>query len=134
MRAIDVFDLVIREKQNELLIDAVPEKRDFVLSDEFFNTLKTSAIEEGFAEVKPNLVKMVENHDCPNAFGQMQQEVNDGFWVYSFTCSMDYHEFRWCANEKEALKVYNSLEVAFFVACKYILHTEKGVLMKQVAR
>ena len=134
MRAIDVFDLVIREKQKELLIDAVPEKRDFVLSDEFFNTLKTSALEQGFAEVKPNLIKVVENHDNPNALNQLQQEVNKGFWVYSFTCSMDYHEFCWCVDEREALRVYNSLEVAFFVVCKCIVHTEKGVLMKQWSR
>ncbi|MBR3791543.1 MAG: hypothetical protein IKK18_02470 [Clostridia bacterium] len=134
MRAIDVFDLVIRAKQKELLIDAVPEKRDFVLSDEFFNTLKTSALEQGFAEVSPTLVKIVENHDTSNALNQLQQEVNEGFWVYSFTCSMDYHEFRWCANEEEALKVYNSIEVAFFVSHKYIIHTTKGVLMKQLSR
>lgn len=134
MRATDVFDLVIREKQKELLINAVPEKRDFVLSEEFFSTLKTSALEHSFAEVKSNLVKVIENHDEPNALDQMQQEVNDGFWVYSFTCSMDYHEFRWCANEEEALKVYNSIEVAFFVSHKYIIHTTKGVLMKQLSR
>lgn len=134
MRAIDLFDLVIREKQKELLIDAVPEKRDFVLSAEFFNTLKTSALEQVFVEVKPNLIKIVENHDNSNALDQLQQEVNDGFWVYSFTCSMDFHEFRWCANEKEALEVYNSIEVAFFVSHKYIIHTTKGVLMKQLSR
>lgn len=134
MRAIDVFDLVIREKQKELLTNAIPEKRDFVLSEEFFNALKTSALEQGFVEVKPNLVKVIENHNEPNALNQLQQEVNDGFWVYSFTCSMDYHEFCWCANEEEALKVYNSIELAFFVSHKYIIHTEKGVLMKQLSR
>ena len=134
MRAISVFDIVLRESQKNLLAGVVPEKRDFVLSEEFFNTLKTSALEQGFAEVKPNLIKIVENHDNPNAFDQLQQEVNEGFWVYSFTCSMDYHEFRWCANEEEALKVYNSIEVAFFVSHKYIIHTTKGVLMKQLSR
>ena len=134
MRAISVFDIVLRESQKNLLAGVVPEKRDFVLSEEFFNTLKTSALEQGFAEVKPNLIKIVENHDNPSAFDQLQQEVNEGFWVYSFTCSMDYHEFRWCANEEEALKVYNSIEVAFFVSHKYIIHTTKGVLMKQLSR
>ena len=134
MQAISVFDIVLRESQKNLLAGAVPEQSPFVLSEEFFNTLKTSALEQGFAEVKPNLIKIVENHDNPNAFDQLQQEVNEGFWVYSFTCSMDYHEFRWCANEEEALKVYNSIEVAFFVSHKYIIHTTKGVLMKQLSR
>ena len=131
MRAIDVFNIVLRENQRNLLVSVVPEKRNFVLSNEFFNALKTSALEQGFAEVKPNLIKVVENHDTSNALKKLEQEVKEGLWVYSFTCSMDYHEFRWYANEKEALEEYNAIEVAYFVCKKYLIHTEKGVLMKQ---
>ena len=37
-------------------------------------------------------------------------------------------------NEKEALKIYNSMKVAYFMTRKYLIHSEKGVLMKQVIK
>lgn len=134
MRAIDLFEMAIRENQKEILLSAVPEKRNYVLSEEFFNILKGSALEQGYAEVTPTLMKVVEGHDSPNALKVLEQEVKEGFWIYSYACSVNYHEFRWYLNEKEALKIYNSMKVAYFMTRKYLIHSEKGVLLKQVIK
>lgn len=131
MKAIALFEWVIKEHQKEVLVHTIPSRRERVMSENFFHLLKHSALDDGYATVSPTVVQVVENHDRHNALNVLSKNVNAGFWVYSFTCSMDYHEFRWYANESEALKAYNAVEVAYFVCRKYLIHTEKGVLMKQ---
>ena len=130
MKAVELLEWVMKECQRNISAEAVLEKRAYLRSDNFFDFFKMSVLEKSYAEVTTDLVTVVEGHDSPNASNVLEREVNDGFWVYSFACSADYHEFYWCADEEEALEVYDALEVTCFLCRKYIIHTEKGVLLK----
>lgn len=131
MKVENLVDFIVKQSQIDISKDAVPEKKGFVLSNEFFMTLKKDMLKEAFFEVKCDLVKFVECGGSVNSRKMLNKEVNEGYWVYCFTCSADFHQFEWFPTEEQAIKAFNDLKLEWFLCRKSLIHTNKGVLKSE---
>lgn len=127
MKVENLVDFVVKNNQEEVYKSAI-ENKEYVLSAEFFNILKNDMLEEAFFEVKCDLVKFVECGGSANSKKMLSREVNDGFWVYSFTCSADFHQFEWFPTKELAMEAFNSLELGWFLVKKILIDSKKGII------
>lgn len=128
MRVENLVDLIIKQNQKELALDAVPDKKAYALSDAFFQVLKKDMLKEAFFEVKCALVKFVECGGSVNSREMLNKAVNEGYWVYCFTCSADFHQFEWFPTKEQATKAFDDLKLEWFLCRKSLIDTNKGVL------
>ena len=95
----------------------------------FLDELYKGLVKQSRIEVTPVSIKIVQ--DCENPLGleQLQKEVEKGYWVYSFYCSVDFHDFEWCASKDHALRFYESLATQPFCGDRLILFVNETEIM-----
>ena len=129
MTALELFSWVLGETQKRIWADSVPDKKEYAISPEFFNVLRDLSLNHAYADVMPNSVVILEHGGSPNTLEALETPVADGFWVYTFSCSADIHEFRWFEDKADAVNYYNSLELTGFLSQKCIVHTVKDLVL-----
>lgn len=127
MKVENLIDFIIKSNQEEVCKTAL-DNHEYIISDEFFNILKEDMLNEAYFEVKCDFVKFVESGGTTNTKEMLEREVNDGFWVHSFTCSADFHQFEWFPNEEQAIKAFNELKLEWFLVRKSLIDSNKGVI------
>lgn len=126
MLAKDLITLVIKENQRKISEHAVPEKKEEALSEQFFKSLWNDMFRKARVETDFNKVKIVENSEKPY-LKDLDKPIFEGYWVYFFFYSVEYHEFTWHQTREEAEKQFYSMDNAF-CGCRLLLHTEQGVI------
>ena len=128
--------MILRWKQiNNMNDNRVSENlRIYYSSEGYYEWVRNTTLECASVIVRPDVIELSEScnkqsiEEINSTIQSINKEVKEGYWVYSFYCSDDWWQIKWYANKKEAEKAYNKLKVEYFLVCKVLLHTEKGIL------
>lgn len=126
MIAKELIALVERERQKEIAKYAVPSMVETILSNEYFERGMAELLKNAYVECCFISLKLCEHSEKPNTI-DLEKPIYEGYWVYAYFFSVDYHEYKWYRSKEEAEKQYEKINNTF-MGCKMLLHTEQGVL------
>lgn len=133
MKAVDLVKFVCKQDQITAAKQVKPERKHLVLTEQFYNDLYTDMTSRSHFEVDPKYIKIVKGWETPLKIEELEKKVKDGYWVYTFFFSVDYHEFQWHPNRKKALKAFNALRNDMFCGAKLLLYVDDmGILNVEV--
>lgn len=129
MNVIGLVKAVCIRQQQELAEEAIEEKKEFVRSDKFLGKyLIRGMLTSGVIVVKENLIQIIRKIGEEKSFSELNTEIKEGHWVYTFYFSVDVYEFRWLPNLEEALKYFLSLTQDIWCGERHLLFVEKDVV------
>lgn len=133
MKAVDLVKFVCKQDQITAAKQVKPERKHLVLTEQFYNDLYTDMTSRSHFEVDSKYIKIVKGWETPLKIEELEKKVKDGYWVYTFFFSVDYHEFQWHSNRKKALKAFKALRNEMFCGAKLLLYVDDiGIINVEV--
>ena len=133
MKAVDLVKFVCKQDQITAAKQAKPERKHLVLTEQLYNDLYTDMTSCSHFEVAPENIKIVKGWEAPLKIEELEKEVKDGYWVYAFFFSVDYHEFQWHPSRKKAMKAFKAFRNEMFCGAKLLLYVDDiGILNVEI--
>lgn len=126
MRLLDFIVKVCENTQERMERDAIVANIPFRKSkkhlksmvNDFISFINIEKRKDGYLLIKEKL----------GDTQHLEDVLDSGYWVFAYFFSLDFYEFRYFKEEKEALTYYKSLTPEKFCGDKFFLYLEEGLV------